>query len=393
MMFINTTKNETVESLINGFKKRIDNDFYLYQQNYIFGNYYNIDDDLSTSTETTGLINSAIGSSSPLIYNLYIDMPICGISDMDVNIDIGDFGVESDEISGDIYLFPDIIIPSPEDRFTLKHIPHLLFKVLSVTTVKLDNGKNMWRLSFKLDRNDIDNTNIKELVNKKYHVLIENIGSDMKVAIEEDKIKIVKSMDSILSRIKSLYVSQFYSQQVDTLILNHNDKLIYDPYLIEFIIQNDLLSDSNIEIIFYHQLYKSNSFIVDFNDTIFSHIMKNEISKFKINNMNLRLIRDKLSIFLTRNEIYYEVTHEVCKSDSFFSGISYFDSNTEIDLKNIKPSDSIINIIVNIMNGRELSDTQIYGLENIRIIQDKYNFYIIPLLIYSLIHYTKKIMK
>lgn len=390
MNFINNTKNEIIENALNGYANRMNNNFYLYQNNYVIGTYFNINDNLSSSSKSTGLIENFTGTS-PLKYDKYINMPIAGISDIDVEIEPDDFGEEGSEISGEIFLFPNTIIPTPGDKFTLNHIPHLLFKVISSTTIKLDNGKNMWKLSYKLSKTDINKTNLDDLVVNVYHVLIENIGSDMKVAISDDTFKIVSILDDILSYIKNMYMANFYSKRVDTLILEYEHKFIYDPYLIEFIIRNDLLNDSNIKTIFYHHLETSLSFNSEFNNTIFSAILKNDISRFKTNNFNLSKISDEMSIFLTRNEDYFEV-RKGDSSNFFFSKFSYFSTDIELEIKNINTKDPLIKIINSCINNRHISNNELIILENLEISNTKYYFYIIPLLIFSIDKYIKKLL-
>lgn len=391
MKYINTYKNEVIENSLNGFSERMNNNFYLYQSNYVLGIYYNIDEAWSTSTKTTNLIESSMGVNSPLKYNKYINMPIAGMSNIDINIEADEFGEEGSTIEGEIFLFPNTIIPVAEDRFSFNHIPHLLFKVTSTSTLKLDNGKNMWKLEYKLDKVNKSKTNIDELVIDTYHIVIENIGSDMRVAIKDDIYDKVKTLDNILSDIKNQYMCNFYSKKVDTLILEYDYKFIYDPMLIEFIIRNDLLSDDNIKTIFYHQLENDISFSSTFNNTIFNAILKNDISKFKTNNFNIKKIDDQLSIFLTQNNEYFEVTRGDNKN-FFFSKFSYFPIEIELEIKNINSKEPIIKIINSCINNRDISTNDIYLLDSIEIENNKYWFYITPLLIYSIDKYIKNLL-
>lgn len=391
MKFINNHKNEVIENALNGFMDRLNNDFYIYQSNYILGVYYNIDETFSGAAKNVELIETSIGVNSPLKYNKYMNMPIAGMSDIDVNIELDEFGEEGSSIEGEIFLFPNTIIPAAEDRFILNHMPHLLFKVTSTSTLKLDSGKNMWRLTYKLDKINKSKTNIEELVLDTYHIIIENIGSDMKVAIKDDIYDKVKSLDVILSDIKNQYMCNFYSKKVDTLILEYDCKFIYDAMLIEFIIRNDLLSDENIKTIFYHHLENDMSFNNNFNNTIFNAIMKNDISKFKTNSFNIRKIEDQLSTFLTQNNDYFEVTKGDNK-DFFFSKFSYFPVEIELEIKNINSKEPIIKIINSCINNRSINSNDIYLLESIEIEHTKYWFYLTPLLIYSIDKYIKNLL-
>lgn len=392
MKFINNTKNEIIENVLNGYKRRVDNEFYIYQSNYVLGTYYNINDNRSTTLNNTSLIESSDGIKSPILFDKFMNMPIGGLSDIDVDIEYNEFGEEGSDITGDIFLFPNIIIPTSEDRFRFNHIPDLLFKVTSSTTIKLDNGKNMWKLSYKLDKTDIKNSNIENLISDIYHVIIDNIGSNMKIAIKNDDYVKVKNLDKILSNLKNKYMSSFYSSHVDTLILKHNNIFIYDPYLIEFIIRTNLMEDNNIRTIFYHHIDNNvMEFNQDFEDTIFNAIINNDITKFKTNNFNLNLINDIMSIFLTRNDQYFKVIKNH-KNDFFFSKFSYFNSDTEIEIKNINTKDKLIKIITYCINGRKINDNDIYLLDNLIISHNKYYFYIIPLLVFSIQEYVKKIL-
>lgn len=379
MKFTNNSKNDTIESIINGYKHRVENNFFSFQENYVIGTYYNISDQYSTTTSDTEQVQSYTSSISPLKYNKIENMPLCGLNTIDINMERGDFGLEGDRIEGELYIFPNTIIPVPEDRFKFNHIPNLLFKVLSSTTVKLDNGMNMWRIEYKLNNSNIEDTNIEDNVVEKYIALLNNIGTDLKVVIRESNYNIVKKLEDIISNIKIGYISAFYYDSVDTIILNDNDKLIYDSYLLEFIIQNKLIDDPNIDLILYHHITKPRDFILKYNKSIFKSI-NDRISSFIISSGYLEEIDDIMSIFMNDTDTYYNLNY-----NTSFNNFKIFDDSIELDLRNNKSDDYIINIILDIMvNKKYISNDIIESLNYIDIVNNKYNFYIIPLLIYSL---------
>lgn len=383
-------KNETIESLLNGYKKRVDNNFFTFQENYVIGTYYNISDKYSVVSEIEQ-VHGYHGDSSPIKYDKILNMPLCGLSDVDINIERGDFGMESNSIEGDLFLFPNTITPTADDRFTINHLPNMLFKVTSSTTLKLDNGMNMWRISYKIDNSSIDNTNIESLVVGTYHAILDNIGTDNRVVIKDEVFNNIKRLEEIISKIKLEYLSTFYESIVDTIILKDNGKNIYDPYLLEFIIENRLLDDENINVILYHHLTKPKDFIINYNKSIFKYIERKRISAFVTNNVHLKLIEDIMSSFINDPNDYYKV--EYCNDNSSLNPkFNIFDSEVELSFRCSRNDNLIISILKILNDTKALSTYEIESFEYVEIFNNKYNFYVIPLLLYSLKLYLLKLM-
>lgn len=393
MKFTNKFSTETVESILNGQQERLKNNFYKLQENFVFGTYYSIDMANSTVGEGHLQVESTVGSKSPLKYVKIVDMPIYGFSNIDINITRDEFGPEADTITGDIYVLEDTVIPVPEDRFTLNHLPNILFRVLSATSLKLEDGNSMYRLSYKIDNYDIKNTELISHVIETYNCITKNVGTDLKCTIKEKDFNLIERLEYSLSELRTMYLNAFYREDVDTLVLCHNDKNIYDAYLMEFIIDNRILDDESIELILFHQLSLPNDFKINYNRSIFNRIKNKNRELFKNNTIILVPIISCTSTFINSKEYFYEVVYERNK-EVLLNTQSYkhFPDELELALKGSEVDSVVMNLILKFLDNSNLDEYDLELLENISIYNENISFYSIPILIYSIMMYINNIL-
>ena len=99
--FINTQKRDTITSLVDGAKTRLNNPYYPNtEQKPTITTYYNQDIKKSTLDEGAKITYSNLGENSSIKYNKINNMFVYGIGKISVDLENGDFGLESESIEG-----------------------------------------------------------------------------------------------------------------------------------------------------------------------------------------------------------------------------------------------------------------------------------------------------
>ena len=82
-----------------------------------------------------------------------------------------EFGLEADRISGECFVLPNTIIPTEGDYFEVDHITDStwLFIITDVQRDTLENGSNVYKLSYKLEY--VDHDRIQECVTDNYTMI------------------------------------------------------------------------------------------------------------------------------------------------------------------------------------------------------------------------------
>ena len=150
--FINTTTAYTqmVSQAAETMKGLLDNPYYLYtDKKASVCTYYNLNTTMTTLDEATRGNYSEISPNSPLRFNKIKKFMIYGITRIEPNLDIGEFGLESSDITGECIVLPKTIIPYPGDYFYLDQIEKpYLFRVTAVNPNTLDTGATMYRINY-----------------------------------------------------------------------------------------------------------------------------------------------------------------------------------------------------------------------------------------------------
>ena len=161
--FQNTKHTDTITSLTEGYKNRLNNPFYKFIDKKPFiVQYYNINTRHSTLDRATRSEYAIIGDDSPIKYNLIKDAYLFGAERLQFGLDTGEFGLESDSLESESYILPDTWTPYPDDYFTINHSGKTyLFRVMSVNMDTFDNGANFYKITWKYDKPNDDNIKIK----------------------------------------------------------------------------------------------------------------------------------------------------------------------------------------------------------------------------------------
>lgn len=397
--FINTTQKVIIDSLVESHKDILKNPYYTQtDKKATIVTYYNINKTKSTLDESLKIEYSRLGDGSPLRFNRINNFFIYGLERISTQLENGDFGIVASEIEGEAIILPNTIEPLPNDYFTINYLDDtLLFKVTGVTFDTIENDANFWKISYKLDR--MEDNDILDQLSDDFEMIVNNVGTQFKSIIRKTDYDFIDKLEIIIDRIKEYYNSLFYNERVQTYTFTNAGKLFYDPYMIEFLIRNNILdNDGRKYIHISHQTFLSNRFDMEYDKTFFRFIEMPDVNSKKPRYTSQATFIDQLmSIFSDRAEEYFE--------------IKYIDDNSIINLneyiiENFKHSllDNIFNdtrydgndyrnIIIDYFYNKKLSGNAIDSLNDIEFDDTMELFYNIPILIYVLEYNIKELLK
>ena len=395
--FINTKQKVILQSLVDGFKEKLNNPYYIHMDKKPNVTcYYNQNIHASTLDEGSKLQYSPLGSDSPSKYNMVKDFYMYGIEKIIVDYDNGDWGLEAGGIEGEAIILPNTIIPIANDYFTINHVDQkLLFKVTSVTPDTIENGANFYKIQYKLDQ--LTDEAILKQVAEEYTMVINNVGTQFNTIIRKNDYDFVDKVEAILERLKTYYVNLFYSSRVQTFILYHNDEYFYDPYLIEFLKRNDILGGIDNYIYISHQTSLSYTFALDYDRTFFRYVELPDMKSTPLIYSQGKYIDDKFSIFESRKEEYFRLEYVLPLIDRN----RYMINNFNIELfdkiqNNDKYKDrenSYKNIIIKYFNSEDINVDDIERLDSLDYFANLELFYNIPIIIYIIENMIKNLLR
>ena len=393
--FVNTEQKVTFDTLSENVKELMKNPYYQFSDKKgSVCQYYNINDKKTTLDEATRANYSELGPNSPIRYNKIKDAIIYGITKMDIAIDITDFGLEANDIAGEAYVLPKTFIPYPGDFFTIDHLgkPYL-FKVTNAEQNTLYTDEAMYKISYILAYPDLNG--IEDQVVGTYVYNTASFGTNSKVVIQSDVYNIVAQIQDTLIKLKDYYYMIFYDQKVQTFIYLHKGIIhAYDPYLIEFMIRNNILSGSTEYVYVSQQMFLPSTFGVDYDRTIFSCIEDKDVeTKAKIRYVgNLLVCQQKLSLLYAYPEDYYYM--EYSHLNTHLHSISIFGDLEMIYYirNNIKTSNPLWNVMIKYFNDEEITSDDLLDIKNIDYCDNIELYYGIPIAIFCMEQMVSKML-
>lgn len=398
--FINTTHSDNINQLVNGLQNIIKNPYYKWNnQSPTVVTYYNQNTEMSTLDEGSKLQYSALGDDSPTYYNEIKDFYLYGIERATLQVDNGEFGTESDTIEGEAIILPNTITPYPGDYFKINYIKeNMLFRVTSVTPDTLEDGANIWKVSYKIDSSlDHDkDLNIKD----SYNMILNNTGTKFNSIIRSEKFDLIKELENNLICLKEYYKNIFYSDRVQSFIFIHNTKHFYDPNMIEFIIRNGLMDGGENFIFVSHILPLPSTFSIDYKNTFFRYLEKfdfDNLYKYRYNAIG-RIIDNDTTIFSTRPEEYFSIDFNYNTVEtSLFGVLPCFHDDFIVHLSQSKIFENddplaVYNIIIKLANKINITQNDLDVLDNIELNNNITLFYSIPCIIFCIEAFIKQLM-
>lgn len=312
--FTNTNYTNTIDSLVNATKSKLNNPYYKFNdQKPTKVVYYAQNKERSTLDEASGLYEAHLGSKSPFKFNKITDFILYGIERIATQYNAGDFGLESDPIGGEAIVLPNTITPRPGDFFIIAYTKEsVLFKINGVSNDTLDTGANIYKLEYQLEKVD-SIKQIEEQVEKRYNFIATNIGTDFKTIVQDCDMELIKKLELLVENLIVYFDNIFFDPRLQTFVYNHDGWHMYDPYLIEFLIRNKILSYGDEYRYVAHAKMTNKTFAMEYSKSFFRKLEEGSQASFENNMYGLvataEMISDPNSLFAARLEYYYEVMY------------------------------------------------------------------------------------
>lgn len=314
--FLNTDRRDTINNVVEGFKDRLKNQYYLHNdKSATIVDYYSINHDQSTLDEGLGFEYAQSVGRSPFKYNLIKDFYLYGgISQIGINLDNGDSGLSSDDLDSSTVILPNTIKPVPGDYFKIKYLNRpYLFEIINVNVDTMENGANFYEVQFKYAEKTT--AHVDKLVAEQYNFILDNTGTKLNPIVKQKTYNYVEAMDNLCVYLKRYFKELFYSRRVQTFILNHEHTRFYDPFLIEFIMRNTILEGDDEFIYVTQQMSLPRTFSIDYDRTFFRNIENKRITSRQYLNLGYgKHIDQPLSLLSSNKEYYFAINY--CKEDT-----------------------------------------------------------------------------
>lgn len=394
---IDSVRQSMTETTIpNSVKTILNNPYYLFtDKTASIVTYYNLNTTMTTLDEATRANYGELTANSPLRFNKVTGFYLYGINKIEPNLEINDYGLEGDNIEGDAIVLPNTVIPYPGDVFTLDALgSKYLFKVSHVNPNTLETGSVMYKINYVICGSDGLQT-IEDKVVKSYKFIYTNIGTNFACLVEDETYSELSEIETVSTMLKDYYVQLFYDARVQTMCYYREAAgfKVHDPYLLEFLIRNNILSGSSEYVHLDHQIFLPNTFGIDYARTIFSTIDHNDItSHIGIYTGNLLLVTQKLSLLYAYPQDYYHM--EYIRTNNAFYIIDIFDDpdfGNKIK-NNIITGNVMKDILIGFFNGSSITTDQLEDLKHIDYMNNSELYYLIPITIYILDKYIQDTM-
>lgn len=308
--FNDTKYINTIDSLVSATKDKLINPYYPFgDRKPTKVTYYSQNIEKSTLDEASGLYGAHVGKDSPFKFNKINNFLLYGIDKITTEYDVGDFGTESTPITGDAIILPNTIIPRPGDFFSISYVKeNLLFKVNASTIDTIDTGANLYKIEYELElTNTIES--IENQIEKTFSFIAKNVGSDFSSIILNEDINLINKLENLVSELIISFQNIFFDSKLQTFVYNYDGWHFYDPYLIEFLIRNKVLSYAGEYIYVSHATDVNKTFGMNYSKSFFYSL---EHPDEEINcsiNATADLIEDTNSLFATRIDSYYRIDY------------------------------------------------------------------------------------
>lgn len=398
--FINTVRKDTMTNIVDGYKDRLKNPYYVYSdKKATIVEYFSINKESSTLDDGLKIAYQQVGDNSPFRYNHIKDFYMYDIDQIQLQIENDDFGLEAETITGTGIILPNTIVPVPGDLFKISYLDNsYLFKIITVNADTIESGANFYKIDYEFyKKNDSD---LKDLIDGTFSMIVNNIGTDFNIIIKSDDYNYISIMEEISIRLKQYYRYLFYNARVESFILNHKDVNMYDPYSTEFIIRNGILEGDDEYMYLIQQISLPLTFNIDYDNTMFR-----SIETHKLNNSNNNFaygvyVNQPLSLLGMKKEEYFYLKYIDEEAPSINEKIEIFNkslidninNSTLYDISDDSIDDEIrlSNFIIKYFNNIDISIEDLDVLQNLKYQSSIYLFYYIPIIIFILEYYIKR---
>jgi len=234
--------------------------------------------------------------------------------------------------------------------------------------------------------------NGKQLVDE-YEYKPGNIGSNLVAVISKNDADIIARLSEEATNLLHYYTDIFFKPSVQTFVYLYTGIFIYDPYLIEFLIRNNIYNvpDNEYYMHISQAVHKPKTFNVEYEHTIFRDLEKRN-PKLRTNSCYMVPCHDPNSLLMNRLEDYFELSINL-KNKPFSPPINWINMDLFDRIVNNNPYDLddpdapiYRNIIIKWMNDKSYTvlDEELESLVNLSYHPCKDLFYEIPILLFIL---------
>ena len=312
-----------------------------------------------------------------------------GIGAAELNAAYGDFGIEGSEIQGSCIVLPNTFIPYPNDFFSINYIDKdLLFKVISVTPDTIPNGANFYQLDYILDQHSWEEGDIESKIIRSMTMKVENFGTNRKILLTDEELNYEESSTDLVVQLQNYFKELFYDGNIQSFCFQQDNTLFYDPYMIEFMIRNDILESEDFVYIA-HRTMLSKFFNIEYEKSEFMAIETGRMDQLKQFNSPFVgiAVEEATSLLSQHYETYYQMTYS--KYHRLETVASFYVFSTDLFTHMVdneyytEDNKLIYNILVDYMNGKDTEITYISkAIEKMDLMNNKETFYLLPFLIY-----------
>lgn len=412
--FSNTQYTGTINSLISASESKLINNPY-----YKFSDkkptpviYYKQNIKKSTLDCASELQYAHVSNQSALKYNKIINFVLYGIDRMTTDYDVTENGVESSPISGDAIVLPNTIEPLPGDFFSIPQIKEdVLFKVDGVTPDTLDTGANLYKIEYHLELVKESNQIEDQVVNT-FRFLEGYVGTEYSCLITDEDYNLGSKLEQLSNDLCMYFNNIFYNSRVQTYtyyytgaddankkglssggVLDSGGFRFYDPYMIEFIRRNKIITNNGEFEYIAHQTTLDRTFPYEYSRSFFNALENKDINCIGDNiYVTANLITQINSLFTARLEDYYQL--KIMDNSPYKTKVQIFDPELISAIKNNKKFTSgsmktIYNMIVSYMNNEEgyIDESIIEEVHKMDLTDNKICFYMIPFYIFIIRNY------
>ena len=393
--FINKSYVNTIDALTKGTVTKVQNANYVFNDKPpVICTWYNINRDATTFDQATNAEYAPLSLKSPIRYNKIQDAVFYGNGiKIELSVEYEEDGLETPMPTFSGIVLPNTWIPYANDMIIIKHAnQNWVYRVISVSFDTMDNGNNIYQFNAMLE--NIGTEVLEKLVVENYKMIINNVGTSFNAVIKEENYDCIDKLDTILSTMKDYYVSLFYNDAVQTFTYEGYYGNLYDPYMIEFLDRNNILSGSSEYIYVHHEVPVPRTFSIDYNDTCFRALETNSIDLFNNKKCVADIIEDQYSLFASVIDKYYMIKYV----DYGFQMFQPLDAQLIYSVKNnvilnVDDEKSYYNIITGYFNHSELGSNMIPLIERIDFKRTPELFYAIPMMLFIIEDSIKKLMK
>lgn len=384
--FTNTKRVGVIEKVTEGFKQRLDSPYNILQQQKAYVvDYWNQSLENSTSDPASNLIYKPTGPESPLRFNKINRAIMYGLPQFQIDLEIGDFGLESGSYSGESTILPNTWIPYPGDFFLIRHADNeRLFSVTAVTPDTLPNGANYYRIQYEFSTKTISELN--SLTVETFNFIFDNVGTKFAAVVKSSLYDEIADLEQVIDTLQIYYNDIFFQNNVQTFVYRYNEYNFYDPYMIEFLRRNNVLDTDRDCTFISHAVPISKTFSIEYDRTFLRAIELGDINIKMYQSAVAQYIDNKLSLFYFRSSDYYKIEY---RTNLYADEVPVIDVDL---LERIKENriyegydeNTYKNIIIKYFNNDIISKAEIDSLKEIDFSDNMSLFYNVPIIIFIL---------